>query len=425
MFFKKHKELDLVTCIGTGVFVLIGFIMAFFIKCEVCAIFLAIQLLILDVLFSYLLFAGKDRKAVCPCELIAGVVAGAIFLAAFIISFVVGLPVGMIFVAIDIFVLCLVVAYLICKTVCKPVAALCESDKEETKTVVQEAAPEAVVEEEEPSPVEEETAAAEEPEEVGASLSESFSIMDALVSQSTVTKATVYEYLDKTYGDKVVLNSRPNRTKNDRLPMADTHYALVNGKKVCFVYVYQNNAGGVLLLVKTNKDHYKMIAAKHAGVKRSAFPRRGEWYSIIVDDSYSSEEIFKILSDAYEINQNDNFQPIDRTFKIVKSVKDTEVGTLIATEVANSMISRTNRVVNKKNKGFINVGQLNQYFNANETVTLDEIKKRIPNVDKNLTFCKLLAHGVLDKPLIVDLDDYSVDAVKMVLITGGKVIRPQ
>ena len=371
MFFKKRKELDLVICAGTAVFVLIGFIMAFFAKCPLCWIFIMIGLLILDILFGYFLFTElKDKISLLAAKILSTV---------------------------------------------KRVEM--EPEKEEKK------AEKVVV----PAPVkEEEPVSEEEPEEeVGATLKESFSIMDALVSQSRVTKKSICDYLSATYGDKVILNNRPNRTKNDRLPMADTHYAVVNGKKVCFVYVYQNAAGGVLLLVKTTKDHYKLIAEKHSGVKRSAFPRRGEWYSIIVDDTYYEQEIYKILSDAFSIASEEGFQPTDWVFEVVHEVKSGDVNKYISTDAAESMLEQDNRVVDKTKKGFVNIDTLSQYFNDGETVTLEEVKKRVPGFDKNMTFCKVLARGKLDKALTVDLDDYSMDAIKMILVTGGKVFTPK
>lgn len=365
MVFKKHRELDLVVTIGTGVVVLIGFIMAFFAKCPICWIFILIGLVIVDSLLGYFLYI-ELRRLLSSSE-----------------------------------------------TACS-VAPKKEEKKEEPVPVKKE----------EPA-IEKEEEEKEEKEEVGATLKESFSIMDALVSQSRVTKASICEYLSKTFGDKVVLNNRPNRTKNDRLPMADTHYALVDGKKVCFVYVYQNATGGVLLLVKSNKEHYKMIAEKHAGVKRSAFPRRGEWYSIIVDDTYYEQEIYKILADAFNIACTEGFTPIDWTFEVVDHIKSGEAKKQISDDVAASMVEDDHRVVDKTKKGHVNVDTLSQYFENGETVTLDEIKKRVPGFDKNMTYCKVLARGTLSKSLTVDLDEYSIDAVKMILLTGGKVLMPK
>ena len=378
MVFKRHRELDLVITVGTSVFFLIGFIMAFFAKCPICWIFIMIGLIIIDLLFGYFLYLELRRYFALPKET-------------------------------------------------PPPAPVKKEEKKEPKKEEkkQEPAP-APAPKKEPVPVKKEEPAPtkeEENEEVGASLKESFSIMDALVSQSRVTKASICEYLSKTFGDKVVLNNRPNRTKNDRLPMADTHYALVDGKKVCFVYVYQNDAGGVLLLVKTIKEHYEMIAEKHAGVKRSAFPRRGEWYSIIVDDTYYEQEIYKILADSFYVACTEDFVPT--SFEVLDHIKSSEAKKYISDDVASALVEDDHRVSDKTKKGFVNIDTLSQYFKDGETVTLGEIKKRVPGFDKSMTYCKVLARGTLDKALTVDLDDYSIDAVKMILLTGGKVLMPK
>ena len=263
MVFKKHRVLDPVVTIVTCVIFLVGFVMAFFAKCPLCWIFIMIGLIIIDLLFGYFLLVELHRY------------------------------------------------FAVSKETPPPAPEKKEEKKEEPAPAPVKKEEQAPVKNEEQAPVKKEEPAPkkEEKEEVGASLKESISIMNSLVSQSRVTKTSICEYLSKTFGDKVVLNNRPNRTKNDRLPMADTHYALVDGKKVCFVYVYQNDAGGVLLLVKTNKEHYKMIAEKHAGVQRSAFPRRGEWYSIIVDDTYHEKEVYKILADSFAVACAEDFVP--------------------------------------------------------------------------------------------------------------------
>ena len=80
--------------------------------------------------------------------------------------------------------------------------------------------------------------------------------------------------------------------------------------------------------------------------------------------------------------------------------------------------------VNLKNrvKGVVNIDTLSQTFNANDVITLESLlEKKL--VAKNCNTVKVLARGVIDKPLIVKLDDFSLDAIKMILITGGKVVR--
>ncbi|MFR7881462.1 MAG: uL15 family ribosomal protein [Christensenellales bacterium] len=43
-------------------------------------------------------------------------------------------------------------------------------------------------------------------------------------------------------------------------------------------------------------------------------------------------------------------------------------------------------------------------------------------IDKNVCFVKVLARGIIDKPLIVKAQDFSLDAAKMIQLTGGKVV---
>ena len=86
------------------------------------------------------------------------------------------------------------------------------------------------------------------------------------------------------------------------------------------------------------------------------------------------------------------------------------------------LIEQSTRVADRTKKTIINIDTISQYFNENETVTLEEIKKRVPNVDKKATFLKVLARGTLDKALTVDADDFSIEAEKMIIVTGGKVL---
>ena len=73
-------------------------------------------------------------------------------------------------------------------------------------------------------------------------------------------------------------------------------------------------------------------------------------------------------------------------------------------------------------KVIVNVDTLSMYFKDGEIVNIETVKRRIPGIDKRATFLKVLARGTLNKKLIVDADDYSLDAEKMILLVGGKVL---
>lgn len=68
----------------------------------------------------------------------------------------------------------------------------------------------------------------------------------------------------------------------------------------------------------------------------------------------------------------------------------------------------------------VNIDTLGEYFADGERVTIEEMRERIPFFDKRATAVKVLARGVLNKTLEVEADDYSLAAVKMILLLGGK-----
>ena len=72
-------------------------------------------------------------------------------------------------------------------------------------------------------------------------------------------------------------------------------------------------------------------------------------------------------------------------------------------------------------QGIINIGVLDDNFNANDVITLAVMKERgliSPKVGR----LKILADGVLNKPLTIKSERYSIQAIKMIELTGGTVI---
>lgn len=110
-------------------------------------------------------------------------------------------------------------------------------------------------------------------------------------------------------------------------------------------------------------------------------------------------------------------------FVPVHSVAATEVTHLMTDTEAEQGVEESARVADKTKTAIVNVDVLSKTFAAGERVTLDELKKRISGFNKKTTYVKVLARGQIDKPLTVEADDYSIDAVKMILLTGGTVIR--
>ena len=150
------------------------------------------------------------------------------------------------------------------------------------------------------------------------SLKASFALAKATESSHTFSKTYVCEYL-KTKNN-VEVNARGSLTSTG-LPLADTHYVVAEDKKTCFIYVYETE-GSVILLAKMDDDYAKGIKANHKQVNLSAFPKqKNTWYSLIIDDSYTKEEVEKILDDLVNKTKQDLGLPVDEGISLKESIK--------------------------------------------------------------------------------------------------------
>ena len=72
-------------------------------------------------------------------------------------------------------------------------------------------------------------------------------------------------------------------------------------------------------------------------------------------------------------------------------------------------------------QGIINIGVIDANFDADDVVTLAVLKQK-GLVPKSMGRVKILADGILNKPLTIKAESYSVQAIKMIELTGGTVI---
>ena len=109
--------------------------------------------------------------------------------------------------------------------------------------------------------------------------------------------------------------------------------------------------------------------------------------------------------------------------EIRKSVTVGQAAAAITDETAAKLVEhRGGKTVRGGRKGIVNVDTLSGTFAAGETVTLAAVKER-GLVSPRAGRLKVLARGMLDKPLIVEASDFSPDAVKMIALTGGRAVR--
>lgn len=92
----------------------------------------------------------------------------------------------------------------------------------------------------------------------------------------------------------------------------------------------------------------------------------------------------------------------------------------ISSEVEENIkqVIRTKKCNGKKE--IINIDTISKNYQANEVVTVESlISKKL--ISSKVQSVKCLARGILDKPLVFQLNDYSRDAIKMILATNGKI----
>ena len=143
--------------------------------------------------------------------------------------------------------------------------------------------------------------------------------------------------------------------------------------------------------------------------------------SVGVESATAFDDEVNAISSAEEAQSGTVFKPSD----IRRSVTAEEADSLMQDEVAASLIEDSDGTSDKTKTGIVNIDSLSQYFESGETVTLDEIKKRVKGFNKNTTYLKVLARGTLDKNLIVEADSFSLQAVKMIVLTGGTAVKKQ
>ncbi len=105
------------------------------------------------------------------------------------------------------------------------------------------------------------------------------------------------------------------------------------------------------------------------------------------------------------------------------SISLDEAEEILDDKYVEAFVKQSSKISDKSGKAIVNVDTLGKYFSKGEKVTVEEIRKRVPGIGKKVTYVKVLGRGVLDKPLTVEADDFSPAAIKMIVLTGGEVVR--
>jgi ribosomal protein L15 len=104
-------------------------------------------------------------------------------------------------------------------------------------------------------------------------------------------------------------------------------------------------------------------------------------------------------------------------------VSATDVDNIITDSIAAEMLDvETDGKVHRGKKDIINIDTISENYGKGEIVTLENLKEK-GLVAKGVASVKVLARGMLTKPLTVEAQDFSLEAIKMIVLTGGTAIK--
>ena len=165
--------------------------------------------------------------------------------------------------------------------------------------------------------------------------------------------------------------------------------------------------------------------------------------TIEVQEETETEEVVETVEEVVEEPSTEEVAPVEHVYEVseeehihsqeevdahhVDKVSATEVDDIISDEVAKGIveiIKEKSAKIKGNRKAVVNVDTISRCFNAGDIVNLETLKEK-GLIAKNTARVKVLARGSIDKPLHVELNDYSIEAIKMIALTGGTVAKVQ
>lgn len=138
-------------------------------------------------------------------------------------------------------------------------------------------------------------------------------------------------------------------------------------------------------------------------------------------ETITEEQLEEFIEEGATVESLSSFTVTDQisVAEAEKLVSDATAKQLIA--LAEEVTDDSPRVAQAK-RAFINLDTISANFSEGDTVDLEALKAK-KLIDSKKSAVKILARGSLDKALIIEAADFSLPAVKMIVITGGRVVK--
>ncbi len=97
---------------------------------------------------------------------------------------------------------------------------------------------------------------------------------------------------------------------------------------------------------------------------------------------------------------------------------------LISDSMAKNLIQKSSEplFVSGSLRTDISLGEISNAFSEGETVNIETLTER-GIIDRNVGFVRITGEGIIDKPLKIYANDFTLTAVKMIALSGGEVFR--
>ena len=114
----------------------------------------------------------------------------------------------------------------------------------------------------------------------------------------------------------------------------------------------------------------------------------------------------------------------DPPLETLLAVDESHANDLISDFVAKSLLTDTDEVVETdgKRRCILNLDTISENFSRDECVDINDFKKK-GILPEDAKYVKILARGVIDKPIHIRANSFSLAAVKMIALTGGSARR--
>ncbi len=141
-----------------------------------------------------------------------------------------------------------------------------------------------------------------------------------------------------------------------------------------------------------------------------------------------NKETFEVDTEAREQREVSEEENIKEDLNEIKSdtttvIDATYADSAISDSLAKDLIRKDSEIETEGDKKrVINVDTLSRSFSSGDRVDINLLKKK-SLIPYDTGYIKVLARGIIDKPLTVYANDFSLSAVKMIALSGGKSVK--